>query len=409
MARTPPRLAVLGAGPVGLESALLARKLGWTVTVYDRGRIGENLERWGFVRLFSPFGMNSTVMGRAAIQSSHPGHRLPGDQDLLTGREHVAGYLIPLATTSQLAECIRSETQVLGVTRSGLLKTDSNERRASTPFRILLRDKQGSESSVEADIVFDCTGTYGNGRYLGDGGLPAAGELTARPQIAGGLEDILGGQRGKYAGKTVLLVGAGYSAATHVDLLAQLAQQSPETWVIWLARGLRSQPMQRHPNDVLKERDRLATRANSLATRGEGNIEFHASAVVERITSLGQDKGFQVAARVDGGPRTWDVDRIIASVGYRPDNSLYRELRIQECAENEGPIGIASALAKQAGRDCLSISACGPGDIKTTEPNFFILGAKSYGRNPQFLLKTGFQQMRDVFSLLTGKTISDVP
>ena len=64
-----PRLAILGAGPVGLEAALYARKLDFAVTVYERGRVGEYLLRWGHVRLFTPFGMNTTPLGRAARNS----------------------------------------------------------------------------------------------------------------------------------------------------------------------------------------------------------------------------------------------------------------------------------------------------------------------------------------------------
>ena len=70
-----PRLAVLGAGPIGLEAALYARTLGLPVTVYEQGRVGEHLHRWGHVRLFSPFGMNSTPLGRAAIRLHRPGQR----------------------------------------------------------------------------------------------------------------------------------------------------------------------------------------------------------------------------------------------------------------------------------------------------------------------------------------------
>ena len=54
-----------------------------------------------------------------------------------------------------------------------------------------------------------------------------------------------------------------------------------------------------------------------------------------------------------------------------------------------GPIGIAAALARQAGGDCLTMSPSGPAALKTTEPNFYVLGAKSYGRAPTFLLLTG--------------------
>src|SRR5687768_17956298 len=88
-----PRIAVLGAGPVGLEAALYARSLGLPVTVYERGRVGEHWHRWGHVRLFSPFGMNTTPLGRAAVRDAAPRHEFPADADCVTGRQHVAAYL----------------------------------------------------------------------------------------------------------------------------------------------------------------------------------------------------------------------------------------------------------------------------------------------------------------------------
>ena len=46
--------------------------------------------------------------------------------------------------------------------------------------------------------------------------------------------------------------------------------------------------------------------------------------------------------------------------------------------------------------------------LRNPEPNFFILGAKSYGRNSNFLLRTGFTQVREVFTLITGKPDLDL-
>ena len=57
-----PRLAILGAGPIGLEAALQAATLKLPFVVYERGRSGEHLRQWGHVRLFSPFGTNSTPL-----------------------------------------------------------------------------------------------------------------------------------------------------------------------------------------------------------------------------------------------------------------------------------------------------------------------------------------------------------
>src|SRR6516164_6174942 len=92
-----PRIAVLGAGPIGLEAALYARTLKLPVTVYERGRVGEHLHAWGHVRLFSPFVMNTTALGRAAIKADDPKNDFPADGDCISGREHLAAYLEPLA------------------------------------------------------------------------------------------------------------------------------------------------------------------------------------------------------------------------------------------------------------------------------------------------------------------------
>src|SRR5205823_3180821 len=138
------------------------------VEVYERGRPGEHLHRWGHVRLFSPFGMNSTPLGRAAIRVDHPRHEFPADGDCITGKEHLAKYLDPLAKCSALADCIRSNTQVLHVGRRGYLKTESpgGNGRAAEPFRLLVRTGKGREEVDEADVVLDCTGNYGQHRCL---------------------------------------------------------------------------------------------------------------------------------------------------------------------------------------------------------------------------------------------------
>jgi thioredoxin reductase len=398
-----PRLAILGAGPVGLEAALHAATLKLPFVVYEHGRIGEHLLRWGHVRLFSPFGMNSTPLGKAHLRVEQPHHDLPSDSDILSGREHVAAYLEPLAQSPLLREHIRTATTVVQVGRRGFLKEEhpGDPRRGQHPFLLLLRNDK-REVVEEADVVFDCTGTYAQPRSLGDGGIAAIGETAARALIAWGLEDVLGERRSVYADKTTLVVGSGYSAATSVCNLAKLAEKHPATWVIWLARGGGTQPIKRFVNDALKERDQLAVRANMLATRGDGNVEFHAQTVLTALECAGADKGFKVRAVCAGKNMTWEADRLIANVGFSPDASLYRELQIQECFASLGPMNVASALLKHAGGDALAVPAQGAAALRNPEANFFILGAKSYGRNSSFLLRAGFAQVREVFGLIAG-------
>ncbi|MBI3407488.1 MAG: NAD(P)-binding domain-containing protein [Planctomycetes bacterium] len=402
------KLAILGAGPIGLEAALYARALQMPFTIFERGRVGEYWQRWGHVRLFSPFGMNVTSLGRSAIAKHNPEHEFPGDDALLSGREHLAAYLQPLADI--LEDNLQTDTHVMLVGRRGFLKNEDPEGagRSKQPFRLLLRDKKSADRIEEADIVLDCTGTYGQHCWAGEGGIPSVGEVTSEPHIAYGLEDILGERRPQYANKSILVVGGGYSAATTVSSLAKLAEDNQSTWVTWLARCPGSQPLKRIPNDSLKERDRLAVRANNLATRTDANVEFHAQTVVEGIEFQGQDRGFRVTMRSAGKAKTLEFDRIIANVGYTPDRMIYRELHIHECYASAGPMKLAAALLGEKSQDCLRQASYGADTLRTPEPNFYILGAKSYGRNSNFLVRVGFEQVRDVFTLITGKAGLDL-
>ena len=67
----------------------------------------------------------------------------------------------------------------------------------------------------------------------------------------------------------------------------------------------------------------------------------------------------------------------------------------------------AALLAARAGAgdappDCLDQVSHGPDTLKNPEPDFYILGAKSYGRNAYFLLRLGHAQIEDVMTLLAA-------
>ncbi|MCU1280751.1 MAG: putative bacillithiol system oxidoreductase, YpdA family, partial [bacterium] len=72
------RVIVIGAGPMGLEAALLAGARGFDVTVLEGGDVGESLRRWGPTRTFSPLSMNVSPRARALVGGV-------ADDALLTG------------------------------------------------------------------------------------------------------------------------------------------------------------------------------------------------------------------------------------------------------------------------------------------------------------------------------------
>ena len=80
---TPATIAILGAGPIGLEAALYARVLGYDVVVYEAGsHVAASVCEWGHVRMFTPFGMNRSPLGLAALRAQHDGYVPPGDDEL---------------------------------------------------------------------------------------------------------------------------------------------------------------------------------------------------------------------------------------------------------------------------------------------------------------------------------------
>ncbi len=382
---TPARIAILGAGPIGLEAALYARYLGYDVDVYERGRVADNVRAWGHVRMFSPFAMNCSPLGVAALKAQDPDWKRPADDALITGRAYADAYLLRLAQSDLLADGLHEDTEVVAVARDGHLKGElaGDEGRGDNDFRILLRstrpDDHGRERYATADVVIDATGTYGHHNWLGAGGLPALGERNAEPHIVYGIDDVLGEQRDRYASRRTLLVGGGHSAATSLVALAELAAQAPDTWITWVTRADgafgQSGPVTPVPDDSLAERMRITELANRLASDDANHVTLLAGTTVEAVAWHGDLDRFSVRLAGKHADEL-EFDRLIANVGYRPDPGIYSELQVGASPETG--------------------AALQPID----EPDFYVLGAKSRGRDSRFLIADGLEQIRFLFAVI---------
>jgi thioredoxin reductase len=398
------RIAIVGAGPIGLEAALYAAQLGYQVDIFEKGQVGTHIVDWGHVTLFSPWEMNHTSLGVSLLKQHDRSFREPDPAAYLTGREHVDTYLRRLSQLPQIASTVHIDRRVDAMGRQQALKGDliGDASRADLPFRILTSDSKGNEAIYTADVVIDATGIYGTHNWLGEGGIPAQGEKRNQDRIDYKLPDVYGRDRARFAGLETLLVGSGYSAATTVCDFQNLIREEPKTSLVWATQSAQRKPIPEIEEDPLPNRKRLTETANAIAETEHSQIEFRNGTNVAFIEWSDSNKKFQVGLRKGGTSAVITVDRIIGNVGYGPDNSIYRELQIHECYATRGPMKLAAALLGSASADCLTQASMGADTLRNPEPNFFIIGNKSYGRNSTFLLRVGFSQIVEVFSLITG-------
>jgi thioredoxin reductase len=398
------RFVVLGAGPIGIETALNAAVAGFEVTVLEAGAPGASVAQWGHIKMFSPWSMNASPLGVELLKKS--GRAPFDDPDAFpTGRELVAQYLLPLTRTPLLAKRVVTGCRVLGVGRDGLLKGDliGRPERALRPFRILAR-RDRREVIYEAEVVVDATGTFGQPCHLGNGGLPARGEKDAATRIDFQPVD-LERRAPEFLGRRVLLVGAGHTAAAAAVALEELIARDARTKVTWAVRDSGGPFFKRIPEDPLPERDRLMRQANAIADGTLSGIEMFPGTAVEAIAAApgarhGARRGLRVTLSAGGRRRVLLVDRILAHVGFQPDRSLYAELQVHECYASSGPMNLAAALLGSPDGDCLAQPAASADVLANPEPGFYILGAKSYGRNSNFLIRTGHHQIETVLAAL---------
>ena len=391
-------IAILGSGPTGLEAALAAVEGGHSFTLYEAAdRPAAHVAAWGHVRLFSPWGLDVSPRMRRRLEAA--GHAVPDGEECPTGAELWRRVLEPVARLPEIEPRLRLGARVVAVGREGLLKHEAigSAERAARPFRLLVRDAAGRETIEHAEVVVDCTGTYGCPNALGDGGIPAPGEEALGEEIVRSIPDVAGEPR-PWAGKTVLLAGAGHSAQTVALELAALARRHPGTRLLWVLRS-ESPGWEADPQDPLPERRRLIEAATALVAGAEPAVEALAGCVVDGLERAG-DRFAETLRTADGGRRTETVDRVVSLTGYVPDASLYRQLQFHECYATSGPMKLAAALLGSAGGDCLAQESHGAETLRSPEPGFFVLGSKSYGRNTTFLMRVGWQQVDEVMSLI---------
>lgn len=389
-------VAVIGAGPVGLAAAAHLIERGETPVIFEAGAaVGANIRDWAHVRMFSPWEFVVDTASRRLLEAT--GWQMPQPDALPTGRDLIDLYLTPLAALPAMRDALHLNARVTGICRKHIDKMKDAQREAA-PFVLHVAMADGSETRIEARAVIDASGTWHMPNPIGAGGLPAVGETRCAAHIHAGIPDIRGAARQRYAGKRVLVVGSGHSAINALLDLAALREEEPDTTILWAMRGTNiARVLGGGDDDALPARGQLGTRLRDAMDKQALRVlaPFRVAAI-----EAGED-GLRVSGETDSGVQTVDVDEIIAATGARPNIDMLRELRLDLDPSLESPRALAPMIDPNI-HSCGTVRPHGEAELRQPEKDFYIVGMKSYGRAPTFLLATGYEQVRSVVAALTG-------
>lgn len=150
-------------------------------------------------------------------------------------------------------------------------------------------------------------------------------------------------------------------------------------------------------NDQLPERGALGLAAKQAME--DGRLNMLTSFAVERIGTKAD--GLLVEASLAGKSFSLAVDRIVVTTGFRPDLSFLGELRLGLDPAVEAPPALAPLIDPNF-HSCGTVPPHGIAELAHPEPGFVIVGSKSYGRAPTFLMATGYEQVRSVVADIAG-------
>ena len=385
-------VAVIGAGPVGLAAAAHLQAYQQPFIVLEAGgEPGAAVREWGHVRTFSPWRYMIDSSARKLLESS--GWSSPDAEHLPTGDELIDGYVKPLASHPAIAPHVRYHARVESVGRRDFDKVRTKGRDAQ-PFEIRLANGE----TIEARAVIDASGTWLRPNPSGSGGIDAIGEREHRDRIAYGIPDVAGRERMRYAGRRVLVVGSGHSAFNVILDLIALSERAPGTQIHWaMRRDNLDAVWGGGASDALEARGELGQRAKRAVESGQ--IKVLTPYRIRTIEKNGQ--ALRVIGTIRSEPSAIEIDEVIVCAGFRPDLDMLREIRLGldpwlECATALGP------LIDPNEHSCGTVRPHGARELAHPEKDFYIVGMKSYGRAPTFLLATGYEQARSVVAMLAG-------
>jgi thioredoxin reductase len=394
--------AIIGGGPVALAVAAQLVKRNMPFVLFEKGsHVGSSVLTWEHVQMFSPWEFNIDSAAKELLIET--GWNAPQHDLIPTGSELVQLYLEPLSQLHQIRPFIQLESTVKAIHRKGFDKMKTAGRELA-PF-IVEYENKGQVFRAVASAIIDATGTWLTPNPISASGNAADGEKEHTVQIAYGIPDILGTSKARYADKNIVVIGSGHSAIQSLTLLHELKLQVPSTTIHWVLRKHNiADAFGGGEKDGLPARGELGTRANQYVQKG--NVSIHHPFLVEQIKKNEETSKLSLnGTKFDQTYSIDHIDEIIVATGARPDFSFLRELRYAADSAVESVPQLADLIDPNI-HSCGTVRPHGEAELRQPEKNFYIVGSKSYGRAPTFLLATGYEQARSVVAALAGDFVA---
>ncbi len=389
-------VAVIGGGPIGLAAAAhLAKNRIPFILLEASSQIGANILTWGHIRLFSPWQYNIDKTAKDLLSDSGWIH--PDLKSLPTGLDLVEQYLLPLSMVPEIKPFVHLKTKVLSIGRKDMDKMKTANRE-SVPF-VIHTESDGEYKTFVAKAVIDATGTWGNPNPAVSSGIWLTEEKKLKEKIFYGIPDILGKDQQRYANKHIAVVGGGHSAINALLDLAKLKESYPKTKILWIMRRQRVEDAYGgEEKDALEARGLLGSRIHNLVDNQQ--LEVITPFRIQLVKKL--EGGIGLIGSLNGKQRSLEgIDEMIVNTGSRPDFSIINELRTSIDTATESVAALAPLIDPNI-HSCGTVRPHGEKELRQPEKDFYMVGAKSYGRAPTFLMATGYEQVRSVVSYISG-------
>ncbi len=387
-------IVIIGAGPIGLATAAHLVEQKQAFILLEAGReIAHNIRTWGHITLFSPWRYNINKAGRALLNAS--GWVEPHLDTLPTGHELIDLYLKPLSEHEQIKPNIQLNAKVVGISRQ-LNDKMKTKNRVEQSFIIYI-EQENDIRMIEARAVIDATGTWGNPNPANSTGVWLQSEKALADHIEYGIPDIHTNTK-RYANKKIAVIGGGHSAINTLLALAELQAENPSTKLVWIMRKQSAEEAYGgEEKDSLAARGALGIRIHELVDTGKVEVitPFY-------ISQVKKDENIHIVGTINGEQKILTgFEELIVNAGNRPDLSMNSELRLSIDSATESVHALAPLIDPNI-HSCGTVRAHGEEILRQPEKDFYIVGAKSYGRAPTFLMATGYEQVRSITAYLSG-------